>query len=168
MLRRFPRIAVSSLLAALLLAVTGCDRARLFEDNHDLKDYVWRVAEKPSFTFPVTAADTAARYTIYINARTTTSYQFFNLFAKFTLTGPDGHVLSRRLHEMNVRDQATGQPLGDGAGDIFDNQFVALRGVRFRQIGTYRADLEQYMRLGVLPDVMSVGVRIARETPAVQ
>lgn len=158
------RWGAAALGAALLVAAAGCDQARVFEENRDFKDYAWRVAEKPSFKFAIT--DTAARYTVALNVRTTTSYPFYNLFTKLTLTGPDGQVVSRRLHEMNVRDPQTGEPLGDGAGDIFDQQFTALRGVRFRRAGTYHAELEQYMRRGTLPDVMSVGVRVARETPA--
>ncbi|MBC7448575.1 MAG: gliding motility lipoprotein GldH [Hymenobacteraceae bacterium] len=146
-----------------VLIGTSCDRNRVFEENRDLSNYAWRVAEKPTFLFAIT--DTAARYTVYLNVRTTASYPFYNLFAKLTLTAPDGQRISRRLHEMNVRDAQTGRPLGDGAGDIFDHQFVALRGVVFPRAGTYRAELEQYMRLGVLPDVMSVGVRVAREIP---
>ena len=147
-----------------LLGSSGCDRDRVFEENHDLKDYVWRVAEKPAFTFAIT--DTATRYNVYINVRTTTSYRFYNLFARLTLTGPDGQLVSRRLHEMNVRDPQTGKPLGDGSGDIFDNQFLALRGVRFARPGAYRAELEQYMRLTTLPDVMDIGLRVARQPVA--
>lgn len=149
----------------LLLTLTtfgSCDRAEVFEENRDLKDYAWRVTDKPAFPFAIT--DTAARYTVYLNLRTTASYPFSNLFVFLTLTAPDGQIASRLRHEMVVRDE-TGKPLGDGLGDIFDQQIVALRGVRFHQLGTYRAELEQNMRLGVLPDVMSVGMRIARETP---
>ena len=146
------------------LATGGCDRDRVFEENRDFKDYAWRVSEKPAFPFVIT--DTAARYTVYLNVRTTASYPFYNIFVKLALTGPDKQLISRRLHELNVRDQSTGRPLGRGTGDIFDYQVAALRGVRFARAGTYRAELEQYMRLGVLPDVMAVGVRVARETPA--
>ena len=160
------RRALFGLLVALatLGPLGGCDPARVFEENRDLKDYVWPVDEKPTFAFAIT--DTAARYTIYLNVRTSTSYRFHNLFTRLTLTGPGGEIIDRHLHELNVRDPQTGEPLGDGAGDIFDQQVVALRGVRFRRPGTYRAELVQYMRLGTLPDVMSVGIRVAREQRA--
>ncbi len=150
-------------LAVALLGTTSCDPDRVFEENHDLKDAVWPVGNRPVFTFAIT--DTAARYRVALNVRTTTSYQFYNLFVKLTLTDPAGRRVSRLLHELNVRSPETGQPLGNGAGDIFDLQVAALRNLRLAQSGTYRIELEQYMRVGTLPDVMAVGVRVARETP---
>ena len=152
----------AALLVVGSLIAISCDRTRVFEENRDLKEYVWRVGDKPTFAFAIT--DTTLSYTVYLNVRTTTSYPFYNLFTKLTLTDPNGQVLSRRLHELNVRNPQTGEPLGDGAGDIFDQQVAALRGVRFSRSGTYKVELEQYMRRGLLPDVMSVGVRVARET----
>jgi gliding motility-associated lipoprotein GldH len=160
---RFTRRLIAVSAVGFIGLLTSCDRNRVFEDNLDLKDYAWRAKEKPSFSFPIT--DTTARYNVYLNVRTTTGYQFYNLFVKLTLVGPDNEPISRRLHEMNIRNPQTGEPLGNGAGDIFDNQFLALSGLRFRKAGTYKVDLEQYMRLAVLPDVMDVGIRVARQSP---
>ena len=158
------RVVSTSLLMSLLVAgLPGCDRDRVFEENREMKDREWRLSDTPTFAFAIT--DTAARYSVFLNVRTTAGYQFYNVFVKLRLTGPNGQIISQRLHEMNVRDPQTGEPLGDGAGDIFDHQFQALRGVRFGQAGTYRAELEQYMRLPTLPNVMDVGIRVARETP---
>ena len=158
------RGSASVLLSAGLVASAGCDRARVFEENHDFKDYAWRAEEKPEFRFVIT--DTAARYVVNFNVRTATDYPFYNLFVKLKLSDSAGHVVSHLRHELNVRDPQTGRPLGDGLGDIFDQQVSALRGVRFAQAGTYHVEVEQNMRLSVLPQVMAVGVRIAREAPS--
>lgn len=146
------------------LLVSGCDRARVFEDNTDLKDNVWRLREKLTFDFPI--QDTVQRHTVYLNIRNAPFYPFYNLFVKLTITGPDERVLSRKLHEMELLDAQSGEPLGKGTGDIFDHQFVALRHVRFPKAGTYHAEAEQYMRQPMLDGIMSVGLRVAREEPA--
>ena len=149
------------LVVALMLTLSACDPARVYEDNHDFPEGAWLAADKPVFAFAIT--DTAARYTVRLNVRNSVNYQFYNLFAALALRDPAGRVLSRRLHEMVLLDKATGEPLGDGLGDLFDHQFVALRHVRFAQPGTYRAEVSQYMRLPVLPELLSVGVRVERE-----
>lgn len=153
---------------AACLPLSGCDRARVFEDNADLKDYIWPARETPAFTFELPPpVDPAARYTVYLNVRNIPDYPFYNLFAKLTLTDPTGRVISRRLHEMELMDRRTGEPLGKGTGDIYDHQFVALRGVRLPLAGTYKAQVEQYMRVPLLPGIMSVGVRVEHEQPIV-
>ncbi len=162
---RMKRLLTScaSLLVALAGALTlsACDPARVFEDNHDFPEGAWLATEKPVFAFTIT--DTAARYTVRLNVRNSVNYQFYNLFAALTLRDPTGQVRARQLHEMVLLDKATGQPLGDGLGDLFDHQFVALRHVRFTRPGTYRAEVSQYMRLPVLPELLSVGIRVERE-----
>jgi gliding motility-associated lipoprotein GldH len=161
MIRRF---IFGLTVAASGLLLGGCDRNRVFEENTDLKDYVWRIEDRPTFSFPIT--DTAARYTVYLNVRNTTSYQFYNLYVKLTLTGPDGSIVNQKLHRVILLDPQTGEPLGDGTGDIFDHQFVALPHMRFSKVGTYQVVTEQYMRVSVLPDIMAIGVRVERDAPA--
>jgi gliding motility-associated lipoprotein GldH len=161
-------IKTSALVAAcfLLLALTACDPNQVFEKNIDLKDttgqpYVWVVQEKPTFEFTIT--DTTQRYDVYFNVRNASSYGYYNLYMKHTLTAPNGQVLSTLLHQMLLMDPKTGEPRGKGAGDIFDHEFLALPAQRFRQVGTYKITLEQYMRQDALPGIMSVGVRVAKK-----
>jgi len=158
-----------ALLLALAAALTlsACDPNRVYEENTDLTSpsgdpYVWDVQQRPSFTFAI--ADTTARYDVYFNVRNAAGYGFYNLYLKHTLTGPEGRVVGRPLlHQMIILDPKTGEPLGAGAGDIFDHQFLALRKVHFARPGNYKVTLEQYMRQNQLPGIMSVGVRVVRE-----
>jgi gliding motility-associated lipoprotein GldH len=147
-------------------ALSACDPNRVYEDNVDLKSpsgdaYVWDVQQRPSFTFAIT--DTAARYNVYFNVRNASSYGFYNLYLKHTLTGPDGRPAGPALlHQMVLMDPKTGEPRGAGAGDIFDHQFLALPHQHFAKPGTYKLTLEQYMRQNQLPGIMAVGVRVAK------
>ena len=157
-------------LALLALAgvagLSACDPNRVYEENTDLKSpsgdaYVWDVQQRPTFTFAIT--DTAARYDVYFNVRNAADYGFYNLYLKHTLTGPNGRPAGPALlHQMVLMDPKTGQPLGAGAGDIFDHQFLALPRQHFARPGTYKLTLEQYMRQNQLPGIMAVGVRVAR------
>ncbi|WP_232341606.1 gliding motility lipoprotein GldH [Hymenobacter ginkgonis] len=157
---------MAPLAGALLLS--ACDPGRVYEENVDLKSpagdpYVWDVQQRPSFTF--TIADTAARYNIYFNVRNASGYGFYNLYLKHTLTGPGNRPVGQPLlHQMVLMNPKTGEPLGAGAGDIFDHQFLALPHQRFAQAGEYQLTLEQYMRQNQLPGIMAVGVRVAKDT----
>ncbi len=149
-----------------LLALSSCDPNRVYEENTDLKSpsgdaYVWDVQQRPSFAFEIT--DTTARYDLYFNVRNAADYGFYNLYLKHTLTGPDGRLVGPPLlHQMVLMDPKTGEPLGAGAGDIFDHQFLVLPRQRFARPGTYKLTLEQYMRQNQLPGIMAVGVRVAK------
>jgi gliding motility-associated lipoprotein GldH len=160
-----PWPALLALITALTLS--ACDPNRVYEENTDLKSptgdaYVWDVQQRPVFTFAI--ADTAARYDVYFNVRNASGYGFYNLYLKHTLTGPDGRVVGQPLlHQMVLLDPKTGEPLGAGAGDIFDHQFLALRKVHFARPGDYKLTMEQYMRQNQLPGIMAVGVRVVKD-----
>lgn len=164
-----PLLRRSAVLLSLLtgaLVLNACDPNRVYEENTDLKSpsgdaYVWDVQQRPSFTFDI--VDTTARYDVYFNVRNAADYGFYNLYLKHTLTGPGGRPAGPALlHQMVLMDPKTGEPLGAGAGDIFDHQFLALPHQRFTKPGTYKLTLEQYMRQNQLPGIMAVGVRVAK------
>jgi gliding motility-associated lipoprotein GldH len=161
------RTGLGLLPLAAVATLSACDPNRVYEENVDLKSpsgdaYVWDVQQRPAFTFAI--ADTAARYDVYFNVRNASGYGFYNLYLKHTLTGPDGRPAGPALlHQMLLMDPKTGEPLGAGAGDIFDHQFLALPHQRFAKPGTYKLTLEQYMRQNQLPGIMAIGVRVAKE-----
>ena len=159
MLKLFRLLPVLGLAAGL----TACDQAQLYEKNVDFEGYTWSVRQKPAFTFDI--ADTTQRYDVYFNVRNASSYGYYNLYLKHTLTSPDGKPVSQLLHQMLLMDPQTGEPRGQGTGDIYDHQFLALSSQRFRQTGTYKLVLEQYMRQDQLPGLMAVGVRVTQAAP---
>ena len=147
-------------LIGLLGALTSCDPNRVFEQNIDFANYSWDVQQKPAFTFAI--ADTAARYDVYFNVRHASSYGFYNLYVKHTLTGPAGPVGQPMLHQMLLLDSKTGEPKGSGTGDIYDMQLLALPRQHFAKPGNYTLTLEQYMRQDQLPSLMAIGIRVAK------
>ena len=151
------------LLGALLLslALSSCNNNRVFEKNKDFDNNAWRISDIQEFNFDI--KDTSKKYEIFFNVRNALFYEYYNLYVKHTLIGPDGKVISTSLHEMFLMDKKTGEPLGEGAGDIFDHQILALKKQQFSQPGTYTLKLQQYMRRDPLPGIMSVGVRVEKQ-----
>ena len=166
-LRLLPGAWATGALLSLCGLLSACDPNRVYEENTDLKSpsgdaYVWDVQQRPAFTF--TIADTTARYDVYFNVRNASGYGFYNLYLRHTLTSPTGRLVGQPLlHQLLLMDPKTGEPLGSGAGDIFDHEFLALKKLHFAQPGAYKLTLEQYMRQNQLPGIMSVGVRVEKE-----
>jgi gliding motility-associated lipoprotein GldH len=82
------------------------------------------------------------------------------MYISATLLDPDGQKLHTRLHEMYLMDKKTGEPMGKGAGDIFDHSVLALKNQQFKKPGTYTLKLTQYMRRNPLPGIMAVGIKV--------
>ena len=149
------------LILTLALITAGCDKARVFEENVNLPDSNWYVENAPVFEFQI--QDTTQRYNVYLNVRYQLSYEFYNLYLRHQLLGPDGEELSSALHELTLMDAKTGKPLGKGSSNIYDIQALALKNVTFKKVGTYKLKLTQYMRRDPLANIMAVGVRVAKQ-----
>jgi gliding motility-associated lipoprotein GldH len=142
-----------------LFLFSACDKNRVYEENIDIRNNNWQIEDVKEFSFAI--KDTTQTYQIFFNVRNALGYEYYNLFLSQTLTGPDREKLYSRLHEMYLMDPKTGEPLGSGAGDIFDHTFLAVKAQRFPKVGTYKIRLRQYMRKNPLPGIMAVGIKVS-------
>lgn len=147
-------------LAAIILLFWACDDSRVYERNVDIDGKTWHQDSVRSFTFTVDNIEQA--YNFYYNFRNTRAYPYRNLYVRYSLEDSTGTVLSSDLHNMNLFDPVTGKPYGDGLGDIFDHQILALRAVKFDSPGDYHFHIQQYMRMNTLPEIVSVGLRVEK------
>lgn len=152
---RFPYLLICA--AALLLF--GCDKNQVFEKNQKIPDYNWD--QNNALTFLVNITDTLSYHTIYLNVRNAGNYRFSNLFLFINTRLPQGQ-LQRDTAEC-ILATSDGKWLGEGLGDIYDNRILFKDRVRFPQVGEYRFDLIQAMRVNPLQGIMDAGIRIEKK-----
>ncbi|GAB3201577.1 gliding motility-associated lipoprotein GldH [Pontibacter aydingkolensis] len=144
---------------SLLLLLSSCDPARVYEQNVTLPDGNWQIDNAPVFEFEI--QDTTKAYDVYFNVRYNLEYDYYNLYLRHQLVGSDSTELSSKLHEILLMDAKTGKPIGKGSSDTFDLQALALDNIKFGKAGKYSLKLTQYMRRDPLPHIMAVGIRVA-------
>lgn len=141
-----------------IIIFASCDSKRVFEENKEIPDGIWNRSNMVSLETQITDINQA--YNVYINIRNAGTYQFNNVFIFFTTHFPNGKM-SKDTVECVIADQ-TGKWLGSGLGDIWDNQILFKKNVRFPIAGKYNFDFEQGMRDDNLPFIMDVGMRIEK------
>ncbi len=159
----FSRITIFVFLA--LVALASCDSKRVYEKNVEVPDYIWH--KDSSVYFKVDIEDTVSLHNFYINVRHTGAYQFSNIYLFVNTTMPSGKRFRDTVECMLAGEK--GRWMGDGLGDIWDNQVLFKRDVQFPEAGEYVFEYEQAMRSGreasmdLLPFVMDVGLRIEKQ-----
>lgn len=153
------RIALAIIALSVLIA---CDPNRVYEDNADIQDAIWEIDVIPQFEFEID--DASAPYNLHINIRNGISYPFHNIYVKYNLKDSSDRVLMTDMTEFFLFDPKTGEPQGDGLGDLFDNRFPLIDNLQFDYTGRYSVEFQQYMRLDSLPMIVSVGLRVERAT----
>jgi gliding motility-associated lipoprotein GldH len=142
----------------LLLTLISCDKARVFEENHELDSKNWYVDSVQTYRFSV--SDVSKSYNVLINLRNSDSYPYYNLFLRYYLSDSLGKELKSQQLELLLMDAKTGKPQGKGLGDIYTHQFDLLKNYTFQKPGSYQIKLKQYMRQDPLPEINSVGIRV--------
>lgn len=149
----FPSIVV------FMLFISSCDPKRVFEKNQQISDDVWNSDEKP--VFEVEIEDTTAAHNFYVNVRNADGYPYSNVYIFISTVFPN------QKHSMDTLEcvlaDETGKWLGNGLGDIYDNQILFKKGVRFPVKGKYVFTMEQAMRTDGLPLIMDIGLRIEKQ-----
>jgi gliding motility-associated lipoprotein GldH len=144
----------------IALAFSACDENRMYEDYQDFDKGKWEVANLPKFEFSIT--DTQ-RYNVYCNLRNSVSYPFSDFRFTYYLKDSVGKTLETKLVIEYLFDKKSGKPFGEsGLGDIYDQQFLILKGYKFKGPGKYTVEFEQFMRTEELEGVLAVGLRVER------
>ncbi|MDR3328505.1 MAG: gliding motility lipoprotein GldH [Prevotellaceae bacterium] len=144
--------------AALAVALAGCNRASLYDTVRTIPQEGWRYDSVAHFDVEV--ADTVAAFDFYFHLRHTTSYPFSNIYFFVKTTAPSGDFLSDTVEYMLA--DLYGRWLGAGAASIINNRLAYRKSVRFSQEGTYHVAVQQGMRTEALLHVVSVGLRIEK------
>ena len=144
-----------------ILALSSCNKNRIFEKNQNVSDRIWHKDSIVSFQFQI--EDIHTGYHLYYNIRNTNLYPFHNLYLRHTLEDTLGNLINTNLTEVFLFESKTGKPMGDGMGDIFDHRFTLMDDLYFDNPGMYRLNVTHYMRMDLLPEIMTVGLRVEKK-----
>lgn len=158
----FKSFAIFGFLTSFSLLTLSCEVDGVYKAKYDFPEVGWRVRDVPTFTFRVEQPDAPLNY--YYVVRNDVDYAYYNLFIKYTLSDSSGRVLRSRMEEMTLFNPKTGEPYGNGLGDIFDHRIKAtsLQNFRFPSPGNYTLKIEQYMRQDPLAGLMTIGLTIEK------
>jgi gliding motility-associated lipoprotein GldH len=144
--------------AFLCLFILSCDKNRIYDQNIKIPESIW---DKENIVHcRVNISDTVSSHNIYINLRNGSKYSYSNIFLFISTHAPNG-VSVRDTFEITLADNK-GKWLGKGIGNVFSNQVLYLKNVRFPYRGIYIFDIEQAMWDPKLAHIIDVGLRIEK------
>ena len=153
------KIKYSALLFLIsVLFFTSCDRARIFEKNLEIPETGWKADNILKFDVDIKDASTPTNF--YVNVRNADGYPYSNIYLFIKTKFPNGKMSNDTL-ECILADEK-GKWLGNGLGDIYDNQILFKKNVRFPLAGKYTFEIQHGMRADIVPLIMDVGLRIAK------
>ena len=145
-------------LIVILMAFFSCDTSKVYEAHIDYEDAFWHQDSVGIFSFSI--EDATKPYNLRANFRNSLGYPYHNMYYEYILKDEVGNILSEDLKQIFLFDEKTGEPLGNGFGDIFDHSQLILENYTFPSPGNYTAELAQAMRMDSLIFILSVGWRV--------
>jgi gliding motility-associated lipoprotein GldH len=148
-----------------IVMVTSCKSSTDIKEIRDFNDNIWSIAKAQVFEFEI--KDTVSTFNFNYLIRNAISYPFYNLYLNQKLLDPSGKVMYSSMDEIILFNQKTGEPYGDGLGDIFDNRLPApkLSNVKFNKAGKYKWIIGHNMRPDPLFGIMSLGIEVMANKP---
>jgi len=136
----------------------SCDPNRVYEKNKEIPDFKWGLTDTIVFEVPI--EDTISPNNIYFNVRNSSKYTMQNLYVFIHTEAPNGVSLTDTL-EVSLADDK-GRWTGSGWGDLYDNQFIYKKNIRFPVSGIYTFKYIHGMRTETLQYISDVGIRIEK------
>ena len=143
------------LLWMLSLAITACNKGRVYESFQDLKALNWVVSDTVSFA--VDSIDLGLDLNAIIGIRYNDKYEYNNLYLRYILRDSVERIVTDSLLNIHLFDPRTGQPLGQGFGNR-RIKYDTLPGNLVIPDATFQ--FIQYMRKDSLAGIESVGLKI--------
>lgn len=139
--------------------MTACNDGVLVDRYHDISESGWTYEEVFTDSFQVENPN--FYHQISANLRVSSDYAYSNIHLKMDVKHPDGMVTSHKVPVTLA--EKSGKWLGSGIGNVLTFQAPILHRKFLNQKGKYTFTLSQDMRLEVLPNVVSAGVRVEQQ-----
>lgn len=146
------------LLITTLVTLVSCGGESVyFEKNNQIDNKTWAIDDKQEFDFTVT--DTAQFYDFFFNVRTTSNYEYSNMYVFYKLYFPNGKSLTDTA--QFILADPTGKWLGKSvSGSLIDNSILFSTKRSFPFEGEYTFSVQHGMRNNALNEVSDVGFKI--------
>jgi gliding motility-associated lipoprotein GldH len=151
-----------ALLLGLLVAVSACQSASLFEEHQKVPNLSWEKAAPFSFRVNITQANTEADVAVAL--RHTAYIKIDEIRAVLTVTPPSGPAQEYPV-VLAIRDPQSGEFKGEVLGDLGDVDSVVLPSFNFAQIGTYAFQLAHTMPNDPVKLLMEIGLKVDQTKP---
>lgn len=148
------------LLLICIVFLYSCDKGAIHKEYVEIPEAEWSIEEPKVFDFEITDASKPIEFSYLV--RNAIQYPFYNLYLKTSLKDSTGKTLKGGMEELILFDQKTGQPKGDGLGDLFDHRVVVnlLGDFSFPYNGKYSLEIQHNMRPDPLLGLMGIGIEI--------
>ena len=139
--------------AGILLA---CNPDRIFEDYQGMETLQWAVGVTVQF---VLKPEKSEKVLATIGIRYNDQYEYHNLYVKFLMTDSMGVTLQDSLINIDLFDSKSGEPLGDGFGNVF-TKYDTLPFENLEENRVVRIHFLQYMRKEQVEGIEALGLKI--------
>jgi len=145
-------------LIAHALLFTACDSNQVYKKYESLKNNEWK--RDHTIVFDVEIDDIKSNYDVYLALRHTTYYPYANLLVNVTSYDPNENMRTKDF-EFYLRN-ADGEFKAEGAGDLWDIDFLLFEDISFPEKGVYTYHISNYMPYVSTPDIMEVGLIVMK------
>ena len=148
------------ILCLLGVFISGCNQKIVVEDYQSLKHSEWH--QDSLLVFEMNIPDTKKVYDLSFNVRNEGHYPYSNLWVFVTGTPPSGKSLTDTL-ELTLA-KPSGEWMGSGLGDLYDQKYPYKKTVFFPEIGKYTIGVRQGMRTqtGILKGIHDFGITLEK------
>ncbi len=140
------------------VSFSACQQPQVYEANHTIENKSWYYDDV--LVFETEIQDTAPPYNLYVHIRHSSKYAYANLWLKIKTVFPDGTERTDPLNIPMANDE--GRWYGSGVGSVLSNQVQIQKNAILQQIGKYRFEIWQDMRVDPIPEIMDVGFMIEK------
>jgi gliding motility-associated lipoprotein GldH len=142
----------------LSFAISSCRQDEVFRKYQKLDNYQWNKDKNIVYNFEIN--DIKNIYDVLIAIRHTPQYPYANLQLNMSIISPSGQERTKD-HDLYIRNN-NGSFKGEGMGDIYDVEFLALEKINFTEQGKYTVELHSLMPKYSTPALMEIGLIIKK------
>ena len=140
--------------------ISACNQKIVAEDYQALRHSEWH--QDSLLVFEMNIPDSKKVYDLSFNVRNEGHYPYSNLWVFVTITPPSGKSLTDTV-ELTLA-KPSGEWMGSGLGDLYDQKYPYKKTVFFPEIGKYTINVRQGMRTqtGILNGIHDFGISLEK------